>query len=237
MTKAMPKRSGPIIPSDMRTLEARWAGISAALETLSRIDRGMKGLESFQRGPVAFTLDPQTMDGLSVEEAIGQLFKILTIDRAREQWEDVEDLQAEVLARVHERLDKMPLEVLFQLGFHGLRRMAAQELIDVLDKRDAMRRGGAGGRKAKNANTSARPALHVSLEDLTGKDQNRASEIPAPATFILARASKLGPRAYGYFKAIAAGADQKSAAEVLGISTRMARKYQQQLKALLKAEG
>jgi hypothetical protein len=182
---------------------------------------------------------------------VDQALKILGIDKnASARWhvDDAEDVQVEVLARVQQRLDKMPIPDLLQLGWNGLRKLKSQELADVLDKRDAKQRGGGGGRKARKANTNVRPALHVPLESLNDKDPNplssqgsdidksEASEIPAPAAFILAIASKLSPRALQYFKAIAAGADQKSAAEVAGISTRMGRKYLQQLKALLKTE-
>jgi hypothetical protein len=113
--------------------------------------------------------------------------------------------------------------------------MARQELVDVLDKREAKRRGGAGGRKAIKAKKSVRAARHIPLEDLF--DEPESSDIPTPPVLILKAASKLGRRAHQYFKAIAAGVDQKSAAEVAGVSTRMGREYQRQLRALLKIEG
>lgn len=238
----MPKRLGPITPSDMRTLEAQRAAISAALEPycaavrhLERAKKATDQLKSFEQGPVEPVLNPQATDDGSIKGGIERALKILKIDHSGE-WhvDDTEDLQAEVLARVQQRLDQMPIRVLLQLGWNGLRKIASQELADVLDKREAKQRGGTGGRKARKANKNVQAALHIPLENL---DKPEAPDIPAPAAFILASASKLGRRAYPYFKAIAAGADQKSAAKVSGISTRMGRKYLQQMRALLKTEG
>jgi hypothetical protein len=151
---------------------------------------------------------------------------------ARWNVDDREDVQAEILARVQQRLGQMQIRVLLRLGWPGLRKIACQELADVLDKREAKRRGGTGGRKARKAKKSIRAALHIPLEDLL--DEPESPDIPTPAALILAVASKLGRAPHQYFKAIAAGADQKSAAEVAGISDRMGRKYKQKLRLLLK---
>ena len=191
--------------------------------------------KSYEQGPVAPVLNPQATDDGGIKGGIQRALKILKIDdRKSARWnvDDTEDVQAEILARVQQRLGQMQLRVLLQLGWPGLRKIACQELADVLDKKEAKRRGGTGGRKARKAKKSIRAALHIPLEDLL--DEPESLDVPTPATLILAVASKLGRPAHQYFKAIAADADQKSAAKVAGISDRMGRKYQQKLRALLK---
>lgn len=224
----------------MERLEAQLAAVSAALAALNHFERTKKltdHLNSFEEGPVAPVLNPQITGEGSIKSVVDQALKILGIDKnasARWRVDDAEDVQAEVLARVRKRLDDIPLRVLFQLGWNGLRKTAAQELANVLDKREAKQRGGTGGRKARKTKTNIQAASHILLQNL---DNPEAPDIPAPAAFILASASKLGPRATRFFKAIDAGADQKSAAKEAEISTRMARKYLQQMRALLKTES
>jgi hypothetical protein len=187
---------------------------------------------------VAPVLNPHATDDGGIKGGIQAALKILKVDdrmSARWNFDDREGVQAEILARVQQRLSQMQVIVLLRLGWPGLRKIACQELADVLDKREAKRRGGTGGRKARKAKKSIRAALHIPLEDLL--DEPESPDIPTPAAFILAVASKLDRPAHQYFKAIAAHADQKSAAEVAGISDRMGRKYKQKLRLLLKNPG
>jgi hypothetical protein len=229
----------------MTFVEAQRGVISAVLEAYRAADRHLEvvkklseQLESFEQSPVEPVLNPQATDDGGIKGGIQRALKILKIDdSASARWivDDPEDVQAEVLARIQERLDQMPIRVLLELGWNGLRKMAFQELADVLDKREAKRRGGSGGRKARKTEKLGKTAVHI--RRFEGLIADRKSYIPSPPVLILAAASKLGSHAHQYFKAIAAGADQKSAAEVAGISTRMGREYQRQLRALLKTKG
>jgi hypothetical protein len=241
----MVTRFGTIPPSMMTFFEAQQGVISAFLEAcraaehhskaIKKVAEVSKQLKSYEQSPVAPVLNPQATDDGGIRGGIQRALKILKVDdRVSTQWnvDDKEDVQAEVLARVQHRLGQMQIRILLGLGWPGLRKIACQELADVLDKREAKRRGGTGGRKARKAKKNIRAALHVPLEDLL--DEPESPDIPAPAALILAVASKLGRPAHQYFKAIAAGADQKSAAEVAGISDRMGRKYQEKLRSLLK---
>lgn len=193
-------------------------------------------LKSYEQGPVAPVLNPQATDDGGIRGGVQRALKILKIDdHVSTRWnvDDKEDIQAEVLAKVQHRLSQMQMRVLLRLGWPGLRKIACQELADVLDKIEAKRRGGTGGRKARMIKKSIRAALHIPLEDLF--DEPESPDIPTPAALILAVAKKLGRPAHQYFEAIAAGADQRSAADLAGISDRMARKYQQKLRPLLRA--
>ncbi len=243
--KTMVTRFDTIPPSMMAFFEVQQGVISAFLEACRAADPHLKvvrqlaefteQLKSYEQGPVAPVLNPQVTDDGGIEGGIQRALKILKVDdRMSARWnvDDREDVQAESLARVQQRLSQMQIRVLLRLGWPGLRKIACQELADVLDKREAKRRGGTGGRKARKAKKSIRAALHIPLEDLL--DEPESPDIPTPAAFILAVASKLGRAAHQYFRAIAAGADQKSAAEVAGISDRMGRKYKQKLRLLLK---
>jgi hypothetical protein len=202
----MVTRFGAIPPSMMAFFEAQQGVISAFLETCRAADPQLKvikqlaevteQLKSYEQGPVAPVLNPQVTDDGGIKGGIQRALKILKVDdRMSPRWnvDDREDVQAEILARVQHRLGQMQMRVLLRLGWPGLRKIACQELADVLDKREAKRRGGTGGRKARKAKKSIRAALHIPLEDLL--DEPESPDIPTPAALILAVASKLGRHA------------------------------------------
>jgi len=218
----------------------------AAVRRVEIINENIKNtadeFESFKRGPVEPVLNPQATDDGGIKGGIELALKILRIDsRASKRWnvDDAEDVQAEVLSRVQRRLDQMEISLLLQLGWKGLARVASQELADAFDKLEAKRRGGAGGRKVRKIKKSVQEASYIRVREASRIDEiddapePGSEETPSPATLVLAVASKLGHRAHQYFEAIAAGANHKSAAQAAGITPRMGRKYQQQLRALL----
>src|SRR5260370_38272163 len=103
---------------------------------------------------------------------------------ARWNVDDREDVQAESLARVQQRLSQMQIRVLLRLGWPGLRKIACQELADVLDKREAKRRGGTGGRKGRKGKKRSRAGFAISLEELL--DHAWFPDKPSPPTLLFA---------------------------------------------------
>jgi hypothetical protein len=108
---------------------------------------------------------------------------------------------------------------------------------EIFEQRDAQKRGGTGGRHAKAAEGQKRPII-VSFDDLRESEQPSAPVDPQSglAERIVAVAREhLGSKAARYFEEIARGATQQAAAGVAGISDRMGRKYQRQMRKLLSA--
>jgi hypothetical protein len=105
---------------------------------------------------------------------------------------------------------------------------------NVLEQRDAKKRGGTGGRHEK---AQERPVT-VDFDDLRESELSSGPTGPqcGPAERIIAVAVEhLGPKAARYFKELGRpDVTQKAAAKAAGISDGMARRYQRQMRRFLR---
>jgi hypothetical protein len=204
-----------------------------------RYRRTVQLFDDFTKGPTLPVLSPQSDD--DPKNAL-RILGILNLDV---------DLRDAVWARVWVRVARMPLPVVFRLRWGNLTQIARQELGAELDRSEALRRGGDGGRRSGDSQAaelaphdvtnspSATAAVHVRLASEFPYDKNAvdlpgAIGVPEPAVFLLRALAEMGPEATKFFTALAAGIPRNSAMKSAGISRSTAQRYLRDAETILK---